>query len=119
VARTLSICACVACIAIIRHGAHSNLRAKCFLSHSIVTRLTIEILRQDCSREQHADVFFCVSDGADFSSAFVNFSHRRVFGSRSMETHHRKVGYFIALRPAGIFGGTCFHKQKKRLMVAG
>lgn len=62
---------------------------------------------------------FSVSDGADFSSAFVNYSQRHgVFGARSMETHHRKVGYFLlycSARQSGILGETRFHKQKRRL----
>lgn len=82
--------------------AHVNLRAKCFLSRTciVTNRPTIEILRQDCSAEQHAHMTFFVSDGADFSAASVNFSHRFLFGARSMETHHREVGYTLLLSQA-------------------
>jgi hypothetical protein len=45
--------------------------------------------------ENNTLMSFSVSDGADFSSAFVNFSQWRVFGARSMETHHREVGNFL------------------------
>lgn len=94
--------------------AHTAICVRSAFSPSIVTRPTIEILRQDCRAENNMLMyFFSVSDGADFSSAFVNFSHQRVLGARSMETYHREVGYFIALRPSGISWWKAFLQTKE------